>query len=138
MQVDFSLIEDVESFISVPEGTYLCRVAEVREGLTRDGSPRWALRLEVVEGEYAGRTAAWDGLIWSERALPRVKQVLARMGFDTTGRLDIEAQDVVDRQVRVQLQTEEREDPVSGRRVARLRVPYMGYERVEEPEENPF
>lgn len=138
MQVDFSLVEDVESYVSVPEGTYLCRVAEVREGLTRDGSPRWALRLEVAGGEYAGRTAAWDGLPWSERGLPRVKQVLAMMGFDTSGRLEIEASDLVDRQIRVQLLTEEREDPLSGRRVARLRVPYMGYERPEEDGEQPF
>ena len=57
MRFDFSQIEDVESFVSIPEGTYLCRVAEVRAGVTRDGSVRWSLRLEVAEGEYAGRTA---------------------------------------------------------------------------------
>ena len=82
MQVDFSLVDDVESFISVPEGIYLCRIADVREGVTRDGSPRWGIRLEVAEGEYAGRTAAWDGLPWSERGLPRVKQVLSHCEAD--------------------------------------------------------
>ena len=51
MQIDFSELDDVESFLSVEEGSYLCRVAEVREGTTREGSPRWSFRLEVVEGK---------------------------------------------------------------------------------------
>jgi len=132
MQIDFSTIEDVESFVTIPEGVYVCRVAEVREGRTRDGSPRWALRLEVAEGDLAGRTAAWDGLAWSERGLPRVKQVLGRMGFDVSGRLDVASGDLIDRRVRVQLFVEDWEDPINHKRITRLRVPYMGYEAVEE------
>ena len=30
MRFDFSQVEDYESFVSVPEGTYLCRIAEVQ------------------------------------------------------------------------------------------------------------
>lgn len=127
MQVDFSDVGDAESYVSVPEGVYVCRVAEVREGLTREGHPRWALRLEVAGGEYTGRTAAWDALIWSPRGLPRVKAVLARLGFDVSGRLRLEPHELVGRSVRAELRIEEREDPVSGNRVSRLRVPYMGY-----------
>ena len=127
MNVDFSSIEDVESFLSIPEGSYLCRIAEVREALTRDGSPRWALRLEVADGDFAGRTAAWDGLVWSERGLPRVKSILAYLGFNVSGSLDVAPQDLVGRRIQAQFHTEEREDPLSGRRIVRLRVPYMGY-----------
>lgn len=130
MQVDFSLVEDVESFASVPEGTYVVRVAEVREGVTRDGSPRWSLRLEVAEGEYAGRTAAWDGLHWSERGLRRVKHVLEKMGFDVSGRVDLQPAELIDVQVAVEIRLEEREDPATGNRQIRPRVPYMGYESV--------
>lgn len=132
MQVDFTDVEDAESYVSVPEGVYRCRVAEVREGVTREGHPRWALRLEVADGDYAGRTAAWDSLVWSPRGLPRVKAVLARMGFDVSGRLRIEPDELVGRGVRAELRIEEREDPVSGQRISRLRVPYMGYAALEE------
>ena len=76
MQFDFSQIHDIDSYVSIPEGSYVCRVAEVREGLARDGSPRWSLRLEVSRGEYAGRTAGWDSLTWSDRGIRRVKHVL--------------------------------------------------------------
>lgn len=136
MQIDFSRVEDLESYASIPEGTYLCRIAEVREGLTRDGNPRWALRLEVADGDYAGKTAAWDGLTWSERGLPRVKQVLAKLGFDVTGPLELHPDDLKGLHVRAQMLPEEREDPLSGRRIVRLRVPYMGYEAAEDP--SPF
>jgi hypothetical protein len=128
MKLDFSSVDDLESFVSIPEGTYLCRIADVREGTTREGSPRWALRLEVVEGEYAGRTAAWDGLVFSERGLPRVKQILARLGFDVQGTLELSPADLLDLRATVQFVTEEREDPLTGKRIVRLRVPYTGYE----------
>lgn len=131
MRYDFSEVEDVESFVSVPEGRYRCRVAEVREGLARDGSVRWSLRLEVAEGDYAGRTAGWDSLTWSDRGVVRVRRVLDALGVDTSGVVELEAHELVGRQVEALFQTEEREDPLSGRRLLRLRVPYAGYAAVD-------
>ncbi|MCC6408058.1 MAG: hypothetical protein IT453_12925 [Planctomycetes bacterium] len=131
MQFDFSQIEDFESYVSVPEGTYLCRVAEVREGIARDGSVRWGYRLEVAEGEYAGRTAAWDAITWSDRGVHRVKRVLASFGIDTRGSVELEASDLIGLRAFATLEPEEREDPVTGRRQVRLRVPYAGYAPAE-------
>ena len=137
MRFDFSQIQDVESFVAVPPGAYRCRVADVREGTSRDGSVRWSLRLEVADGEFAGRTAAWDALTWSERGVHRVRHALAAMGFDTTGVLELRAHDLIGSEVRVDVQPEEREDPLTGRRQLRLRVPYAGYEPVD-ADEDPF
>src|SRR5262245_5527584 len=128
MKLDFSNVEDAESYVSIPEGTYLCRIADVRPSVTREGSPRWSLRLEVAEGEYAGRTAAWDSLIFSERGLPRVKQVLQRFGFDVSGTLELQPADLLDLRARAQCLLEEYEDKLNRRRQTRLRVPYLGYE----------
>lgn len=130
MKLDFSTIEDAESYISIPEGSYLCRIAEVRENITRDGSPRWSMRLEVVDGEYAGRTAAWDSLVFSERGLPRVKHVLGLLGFDVSGSLEVVPSDLLDLRARAQCQIEEFADSLTGKRQRRLRVPYGGYERA--------
>jgi hypothetical protein len=132
MHIDFRTIEDSESYVTVPEGTYLCRVAEVRENLAMNGSPRWSLRLEVCEGDFTGRTAGWDGLTFSERGLPRVKRVLGRLGFDVSGALDLQSSDLVGLRALVQFVTEEREDPLTGRRTVRLRVPYSGYAMAED------
>lgn len=130
MRFDFSSIPDMESYVTVPEGKHHCRVADVREGQSREGSTRWSFRLEVVNGEYAGRTAAWDSLTWSERGIFRVKKVLEALGVDVRGVLEIEPADLISRHALVEIVPEEREDPVTGRRSVRMRVPYLGYEPV--------
>lgn len=127
MRFDFSSVDDVESYISVPDGVHSCRIGEVREGRARDGSVRWTFRLEVLDGQWVGRTAAWDSITWSERGVYRVKKVLEALGLDVRGELEIEPQDLVNRQVQVKVEPEEREDPLTGRRQVRMRVPYLGY-----------
>jgi hypothetical protein len=127
MHFDFSQVEDIDSYVSIPEGVYVCRVAEVREGLSRDNSVRWSYRLEVVDGEYAGRTAGWDSLTWSDRGIRRVKRVLETLGLDVSGHLEVQPSDLIGLQARVVFQTEEREDAFTGRHTLRLRVPYAGY-----------
>ncbi len=127
MEFDFGALEDVESFELVPPGTYVCRVAEVREGRARDGSSRWSLRLEVADGDLAGRTAAWDSLTWSARGVHRVRRVLAAFGVDVRGVVQIEAQDLHGLRAWTRLEPEEVEDALTGRRRRRLRVPYDGY-----------
>lgn len=137
MRFDFSqLSEDAGegmNFCSVSAGEYACRVAEVREGRARDGSVRWSIRLEVAEGEYAGRTAAWDSLVWSEAGVRRVRHVFAALGLDVGGELELDAHDLVDLRARVTVEPEEREDANTGRRMIRMRVPWNGYDRVLAP-----
>jgi hypothetical protein len=135
---DFEQVAELQDYASIPEGDYQCEITEVRTGATRDGSERWALRLQVLEGDYAGRTAAWDGLVWSERGLPRVKYVLTRLGFDTSGRVSLEPEDLVGRRVEAHLVLEEREDPRTGHTIKRLVVPYAGYEALGQPATSGF
>ena len=47
MEIDFDAAEEVSDFVTVPEGAYLCRIAEGREGTTRTGDERWSLRLDL-------------------------------------------------------------------------------------------
>ncbi len=132
VQVDFSKIDDVESFVLIPEGRHLVSIEEVRAGETRTGHMRWALRLAVVDGEFAGRTVAWDGLVWSKRGLPRVKHVLGVLGFDIAGSLEVAPDDLCGRRAIVDFFVEEWENPETGRRTQRLAVPYLGYEPVDD------
>ncbi len=136
MEYDFSDVDDIESFVSVPEGTYVCRIDEVREGRAKDGSERWRFRLEVCRGEYAGRTAAWDSLTWSERGVLRVKAVLGALGVDVSGHVHLDAQDLVGLEASVQVVAREWEDAISGRRQVRMEVPYAGYAPVDEGQDS--
>lgn len=136
MRYDFSSVEDAESFVTVPEGEHLCRIAEVRPGQARDGSERWRLRLEIADGQWAGRTAAWDSITWSERGIYRVKKVLECLGYDVSGEVVVDPDDLLELRALVQLETEEWEDPVTGRRQERMRVPYLGYRSASDSAED--
>lgn len=127
MQWDFTDVEETEDFASLPQGWYTVKVEEVREGSTREGDARWGLKLVVTRGPYAGRTAAWDGLIWSDRASARAKRLLEAMGIDSSGKVELESQDVLGRCLDVELVLEEWENPVTGRRQRRNTVPYDGF-----------
>ena len=50
MEIDFDARDAISDFISVPAGTYVCRITEVRTGTTRAGDERWSIRLVVDEG----------------------------------------------------------------------------------------
>jgi hypothetical protein len=140
MIIDFSEVGDVENYASVPEGTYLVKVVEVRDTLSKEGHTRWGFRLEVLEGPFAGRTAAWDWITWSEKGLRRAKHVLDGLGFEVRGKLEVSHEDLIGRSAKVLVGVEEREDlEKSGRSVLRNRVPFQGYERApSSPEPTPF
>jgi hypothetical protein len=131
MRYDIGTVEDKDSYASVPEGVYECKVTDVRVTTARDGSERWSLRLVVVGGEYAGRTAAWDSITWSDRGVVRVKRVLEALGFDVSGEVELEARDLQGLQARVQVILEQYADPLSGRRQERMTVPYAGWGPIE-------
>jgi len=134
MRYDFSSIDDTETFASVPEGAYRCRIAEVRERNARDGSPMWSFRLEVLDGDWAGRTAAWDSITWSERGVYRVKKVLEAFGHDVSGEVEVVSGDLIDLVAQARIEREEREDEKTGRRQIRNRVPYEGYSPMGAPD----
>ena len=130
MQIDLSQVDNIEDLRSVPPGEYVCRVAEVRESQSPAGHQRWGLRWEVTRGDWAGRTACWDSLHWSERGLPRVKFVLQMLGFDVAGKLELKAEALNGKEAVVLVRPEEREDPVTGIRRMMNRVPFAGYAPV--------
>lgn len=127
MHWDFSEVIETEDFASLPQGWHTVRVDEVREGRTRDGDERWGLKLVVAEGRFAGRVAAWDGLVWSDRGSLRAKRLLEALGFEITGVLVLEPGELVGRLLDVELVLEEWENPATGRRQRRNSVPYDGF-----------
>ncbi|MEO0481413.1 MAG: hypothetical protein AAF196_18235 [Planctomycetota bacterium] len=132
MQIDFGDDDGqrVQDFITIPAGTYLCEIAEVRPGTTRNGDERWGLRLVVCEGDFVGRQAAWDGLSFSDRGRARVRRVLQAFGLPSSGRVDLEPDDLRGLRALVEVLPQESRDPVTGDLVRRNEVPYDGYRPV--------
>lgn len=125
MEIDFDNRERVSDFVTVPAGTYLCRIAEVRPGTTRAGDERWSLRLVVAEGQHVGKQAAWDSLVFSTRGRSRARIVLQALGLPASGRVQIEPVDLEGRHALVEIRPAEYQSP-SGEVVRRNEVPYDG------------
>src|SRR5690606_3749400 len=135
MNVNFDGSEEITDYASIPAGTYLCAVTEIRERLTSSKDPMWAIRLTVAEGEFTGRTAAWDNLVFSPKALNRVKTIFAAMGLPHDGRVEVEPDDLLERRMLVQIRPAEYLSS-SGTMVRRNEVPYGGYRPLEEQDGN--
>ena len=126
MEINFDTEDTVSDFVSVPAGTYLCRVAEVRVGETRSGDVRWSMRLLVADGQYVGKQAAWDSLVFSVRGRARARMALRALGLPAEGKVEIEPADLTGRAALVSVRATEYESP-AGRLVRRNEVPYDGY-----------
>ena len=126
MEIDFDAKDAISDFISVPAGTYLCRIAEVRTGTTRAGDDRWSVRLVVAEGQHVGKQAAWDSLVFSVRGRTRARSVLHALGLPSKGRVQLTPDDLEGCTALVEVGPSENESP-SGQVVRRNEVPYDGY-----------
>ncbi len=126
MEIDFEDTDRVSDYITVPAGTYVCRIAEIRPGTTRAGDERWSLRLVVAEGQHVGKQAAWDSLVFSSRGRARARTVLQALGLPASGRVSIEPRDLEGRQALVEIRPAEYQSP-AGDVVRRNEVPYDGY-----------
>lgn len=131
MDLDFDAIEKVTDFVSVPEGTYLCEIAEVQTGTTRNGDERWGLRLVVAEGEFCGRQAAWDSLVFSTRGQIRVRLVMEALGLPTKGKVQLKPENLVGCRAFISVRPSEYQHPDSGQVIRRNEVPYRGYRALQ-------
>jgi hypothetical protein len=129
MEIDFDASDRVSDFVTVPAGTYLCRIAEIRPGATRAGDERWSLRLVVAEGQHVGKQAAWDSLVFSTRGRARARMVLQALGLPASGKVQIEPSDLEGKQALVEIRPSEYQNQ-AGDMVRRNEVPYDGYRAV--------
>jgi hypothetical protein len=128
-RIDFSTVEDAQDFSPLPDGKYLCRLAEVEEAGTQYGDEMWKLRFVVAEGPHKGRRI-FDNMVFSEAALKRVKLICSRLGLDVSGELDLTPEAIKDRTCYVTVETDEYEED-EGKMKRRNIVPFAGYERAD-------
>lgn len=117
------------NYSQVPQGTYRCRVAEVRTGTTKAGDERWSIRLVVSEGLHIGKQAAWDSVVFSVRGRARARMVLGAFGLPPAGKVMIEPSDLEGREAFVEVRLAAYHSE-SGDVVRRNEVPYDGYKEI--------
>ena len=127
-KIDFNHVDDVQDFSPLPDGQYLCRLAEVEEAATQYGDEMWKLRFVVESGPHRGRYI-FDNMVFSDAALKRVKLICSRLGLDVSGELDVTPALIKGRTCYITVESEEYEDQ-EGNTKWRNVVPFAGYERA--------
>jgi hypothetical protein len=132
-KVNFSQVDDLPDFEPLPDGRYLCRINDIKVASTQSGDEMWKLSLEVLRGEWAGRRI-FDNLVFSEKALSRVKLVCSSLGVDVSGEVILEPSTIMGKRCWVEVRTEEYVDAEG---ILRMRnsVPYGGYQEASEDDE---
>lgn len=129
-RIDFSQVDGVTDFAPLPDGEYVCRLGDVEPDITRSGDAMWRLRWVVESGEFAGRLL-FDNLVFSAKAMPRVKLVCESCGLDVSGALDLEPALLLQKRARIATYVEEYVDD-HGTTKARNRIPWHGYSAATE------
>jgi len=122
----------------LPEGHYLCRVADIEEQVTKRGDPMWKVQLVVTAGAHAKRRI-FDRVVFSEAARDRLALFCEAFGIEPSGAVDIQPDLFLGKACFVAVQPREYTD-ASGETRTTSEVPYNGYRRAvrEGEEEIPF
>lgn len=128
--IDFSKVDDVKDFEPLPDDRYLCRIIEIKEDSTQGGDEMWKLTHEILEGKYSGRRV-FDRLVFSEKAMKRVKLILSRLGLDVSGEVALEPSMIKGKRCWVEVRQEDYDDGEGNTKMRNV-VTFSGYEAVDD------
>ena len=125
-KVDFTNVGEVADFAPIPDGEYLVRIVDIETDATKAGDEMWKLRLMVDGGEHDGRLL-FDNLVFSAKAMSRVKLICASFGLDVSGALDLDPPMLLEKRALVTTYQEEYNDDKTGQAKVANRIPFDGY-----------
>lgn len=83
----FDEAEAAGDMLSLPRGTYRCRVTDGELVTSKSGTPGYTLTFTVDDGEHKGRRL-WHSAWLTPAALPMTKRDLAKLGVTSLDMLD--------------------------------------------------
>lgn len=128
-KVDWDSVPDNKDFSPLPDGQYCCVLNDIGAGVTRNNDEMWKLKFKVTEGKHSGRLI-FDNMIFSEKAMPRVKLIASRLGFKAVGESELTPELIMGSKVMITVFTE---DYIDNNDVKKKRnvVPYNGYDKCD-------
>jgi hypothetical protein len=107
VKINFSNVE-TRDFKPLPAGWYTVHVTdgEVRESgpsSKNPGSEYWHMEYTVDEGQEGANHKIWDNVSLLPHALFSLKGLCGAAGFDVSGDLDIEIEDLLGKQLQVRI-----------------------------------
>ncbi len=130
MRIELEGADEVDDFVIVEDGEHLMRVGGAKQMDGAEGRISWMLRMELVHGIRAGRTAVTEWVNFTPRGLHRARLILAALGFDVSDTLEVEPHELIGRKAYLRVATEETLREADQRVQRRSRVAYDGWSPV--------
>ena len=125
MRVLFGQIPEIPKGEPLPPGSYVVRLVDVGEKMTKVGDEMWLLKFAVEDERHLGRFI-WDNLVFSDAGLPRVKLACEALGLDVSGEVELTPDMLIDRRCRLKVIVQEYQGE------KRNKVAFGGYEAMGE------
>lgn len=132
-RINLTGTEGVKDFPVVPPGDYIATVTHVEQRKTKTGDEMWPARLRILDGPYAGQLL-FDHLVFSPRAMKRVKHILEALRIDISGEIDITPEMIKGRACRVRVEGKESYVASDGAEKTRSKIAFAGYQALGEDE----
>jgi len=119
VRINWDSIVDTTTAV-LPDGDYMVKVVDAEEKPASTGSEMISLKLQVQHGPHAGKWV-WDNVVFSGKALPRLRIIGKAFGFNMAGEADITAQMFLGKVVMITT----KQETYGGK--TRAKVPFDGY-----------
>jgi hypothetical protein len=130
MKIDFDKIDDANVYEPLPAGKYLCELTDIEETFTQSKDEMWNLKFVVLTPLLHEGRVVFDRMVFSEKAMSRIKLICSRFGIDTKGTIDLKPGDILHKKCYLHLVIEEYFSEKDGTQRKRNRVPFGGYEKA--------
>ena len=130
VMVNLEGVEEAQDFSPIPDGRYKARLTEIAIDRTKTGDEMWNLTWTVLEGEQEGKKI-FDRIVFSHKALPRVKMICSRMGIPNEGTVELLPQQFDGKDLYVTTKQEKYFSEKHGEQI-QSKVPFAGYESIED------
>lgn len=113
MKIDFTNVEGQQTFEPIPAGKYLVEVTDYREGQASEAAKNpgaatisWELTVQStatgeteVNGMNVENRKVWENMTLVENSFWRLKAFLEACGFDVSGEIDFDPDEVLNSQL---------------------------------------
>jgi hypothetical protein len=131
MKINFGQVEDAKDITKLkPEGDYVCKITKVKESSgAESGNIMWTVWWQIQQGDYENQYI-FDHLFFTEGGLKRMKLVLARLGFNVEGELEVDPDMLIGKYALVTIDHKKQE---KGKNAGKMgeNVPFHGIQAVE-------
>ena len=104
INLDFSNVAKREA---IPEGVYESVIATAEEKMSKNGKPMLTVGFDITTDNQSNDVRIWENYVLQENTLWKLSELLNVLGYDVSGALDFDPNDLIGSAVRVKVVQED-------------------------------